>query len=148
MQQVPDKGKAAGFASQRADPEAQKESCRGAEVRGLEIAHQHLLLFAPIVEDRLQAMGAQRLGILVVNQAAGTKLFRQGQFGAGDEPVRNVIALAMKDERLDRDAAQLRLHRIKIAGAAHLGAIGQAEDKISEGELVREKLAHVGQQRL
>ena len=91
-------------------------------------------------------MGAQGLGILVIDELAGTQLFRQGQLGAGDEPVRNVVALGVEDERLDGDVAQLGLHGIQIAGAADLGAVGKAEDEIAKGKLMGEELAHVGQQ--
>ena len=148
MQKVANEGESARLASQRAAAQAQKKLLGTAEMLRLEVAHQGFLLLAAILADDLQTVGAQRFGVAVIRQASRTELFGQRQFGARDQPVRNMIALGVEDQRLHRDRSQRVLHAVQIAGPSNFGAVGEAEDEIAEGKLPREELAHVGQQRL
>ena len=58
----------------------------------------------------------------------------------------DVVAFGVIAQGLRRDGAQLLLHGVQVAGPGHLCAIRQAEDEISESELLRQQFAHVAQQ--
>jgi hypothetical protein len=61
--------------------------------------------------------------------------------------VRKVIALRVIHETVGGDRLQLLFQFIQIGGASDLTLVGQAEDEISEAELISENAPQIFQQR-
>jgi len=72
---------------------------------------------------------------------------RQGKLTARLEPVREVVALAVKDQTLRGNRVQLLDQTLQIVGAVGHAAVGHVEDERAETEIVHDETPQLVQQR-
>ena len=119
MQQVPHERQPTSLSAQRTAPDAQKEIVAGFESLRPEVPDQNFTLLVSILSNGVDHVEAQAVVCGEIAHLARPQLLCKSEFSPRDQPVREVIALAVVGDALGGHFVQHRLERIEVAGAPY-----------------------------
>ena len=100
-----------------------------------------------VLGDGIDEVAAKSFDGGKVGDFTRAELLREGKFGAGAEPVREVIARAVIRDRVVGDFAEELFEFVHVARASYFGQVGHPEDEVAEAKLLGEEAAKIVEQR-
>src|ERR1700686_3361357 len=145
-QKVADKGEAASFPTEGTGADPQKTRFRRLERVGLEVADQHLALFAAILVNRLDQIAPQMFRAGKIRNFSRAELGRQRKLGACHQPMGKVVALRVKDDAFRRNRLHLFLQLIQVFRPPNFTRVRQTKHEVAKAELLGQYTWQVFQQ--